>query len=96
MGHVVKYTLKRLTMKKIILALAVLTLTSSAAFSNEDTPELMAASPEYVMSLLAQCKNDAAEDEVTTSEMNDYLLTCINDELEASDYQTIKVLPKED
>ncbi|ASP46755.1 hypothetical protein [Cognaticolwellia beringensis] len=82
-------------MKKLILALAVLALTSNAAFSQDDEPELMAASPEYVLSLLAQCKNDAVEDEITKSEMNSYLLTCINDELEASYYEAIKVLPKE-
>tara|TARA_R110000744_G_scaffold375897_1_gene489726 strand:+ start:2041 stop:2292 length:252 start_codon:yes stop_codon:yes gene_type:complete len=82
-------------MKKLILALAVLALTSNAAFSQDDEPELMAASPEYVLSLLAQCKNDAVEDEITKSEMNSYLLTCINDELQASYYEAIKVLPKE-
>jgi len=81
-------------MKKFILALAVVALTSNTAFGQEDAPELMAASPEYVLSLLAQCKNDAAEDEISTSEMNSYLLTCINDELEASFYEPIKVLPK--
>lgn len=82
-------------MKKIILMLAALTLTSNAAFCNEDETELMTASPEYVMSLLAQCKNDAAEDEITPAEMNNYLLTCINDELEVSYYKPIKTLPKE-
>ncbi|ARD43447.1 hypothetical protein [Colwellia sp. PAMC 21821] len=81
-------------MKKFILALAVVALTSNTAFGQDDAPELMAASPEYVLSLLAQCKNDAAEDEISTSEMNSYLLTCINDELEASFYEPIKVLPK--
>lgn len=89
-----KYTLKRLTMKKMILALTLLTLTSSAAFCQEDETELMTASPEYIMSLLEQCKNDASEDEVSASEMNNYLLTCINDELEASYYEPIKSLPK--
>ena len=83
-------------MKKLILALAVLTLMSSAAFSQEDDPELMAASPDYIISLLAQCKDDAVEVGMTTSAMNSYLLTCINDELEASYYIAIKVLPKED
>jgi len=82
-------------MKKIILMLAALTLTSNAAFCNEDETELMAASEEYVLSLLAQCKNDAAEDEITTAEMNNYLLTCINDELEVSYYKPITALPKE-
>jgi hypothetical protein len=81
-------------MKKLILAFALLALTSNAAFGQEDEPELMAAPSEYVVSLLAQCKDDAVEDEITTSEMNSYLLTCINDELEASYYMAIKVLPE--
>ena len=82
-------------MKKLILALAVLTLTSNLAFGQEDETELMAAPSEYVVSLLAQCKDDAVEDEITTSEVNSYLLNCINDELEASYYMPIKVLPEE-
>jgi hypothetical protein len=82
-------------MKKLILALAVLALTSTTAFSQEDETELMAAPTEYVVSLLSQCKNDAVEDEITTSEMNSYLLTCINDELETSYYMPIEVLPEE-
>ena len=90
-----KYTLKRFTMKKIILALAVLALTSNAAFAQDDEQELMDASSEYVMSLVAQCKSDASEDEISASEMNNYLLTCVNDELEASYYKPIKVIPKE-
>jgi hypothetical protein len=81
-------------MKKLILAFALLALTSNAAFGQEDEPELMAVPSEYVVSLLAQCKDDAVEDEITTSEMNSYLLTCINDELEASYYMAIKVLPE--
>jgi len=81
-------------MKKLILALAVMALTSTAAFSQDEEPELMAASPDYIMSLYEQCKSDAVEDEVSESEMNSYLLTCINDELEASYYELIKVLPK--
>lgn len=82
-------------MKKIILALAVLALTSNTVFAQDDDAELMPASTDYVLSLLAQCKIDATEDEVTESELNSYLLTCINDELEASYYLPIKALPKE-
>ncbi len=89
-----KYTLKGLTMKKIILAFSVLILTSNAAFSHEEKSQLATATPEYVMSLLAICKNDAAEDEITKAEMNNYLLACINDELKADDYHTIEALPK--
>ncbi len=83
-------------MKKIILALAVLTLTSNTAFSQDDEPELMAAPAEFVLSVLAQCKGDAVEDEIDQSAMASYLLTCVNDELEASYYLPIKALPKED
>ncbi|MFT6193802.1 MAG: hypothetical protein ACJASU_000701 [Cognaticolwellia sp.] len=82
-------------MKKLILAFAVLALTSTAAFCQEDEPKLMAAPSEYIVSLLAQCKNNAVEEEITTSEMKSYLLTCINNELEASYYMSIKVLPEE-
>jgi len=81
-------------MKKLILAFAVMALTSNAAFSQDDETDLMAASPEYILGLLEQCKSDAVEDEITKPEMNSYLLTCINDELEASYYEPIKVLPK--
>ncbi|MFT5758325.1 MAG: hypothetical protein ACI9LM_003064 [Alteromonadaceae bacterium] len=82
-------------MKKIILAVALLTLTSSVAYSEESEPELMAASSAYVTSLLIQCKEYAIEDGVVEPDMNGYLLTCINDELEASFYKTIEELPSE-
>lgn len=81
-------------MKKIILALAVLTLMSNTAIAQDDEPELMDAPTEYIMSVLAQCKEDAVEDEIASAEMASYLLTCVNDELEASYYKPITVLPK--
>ena len=83
-------------MKKIILALALLTLTSNLAYSEEAATELMAAPTDYVLSLLSQCKEYAIEDEVSEADMNKYLLTCINDELADSYYKPIKVLPKKD
>jgi hypothetical protein len=83
-------------MKKIILALALLTLTSNLAYSEEAEAELMAAPTDYVMSLLSQCKVYATEDEVSEAEMNKYLLICINDDLAGGYYKPIKVLPKED
>jgi hypothetical protein len=84
-------------MKKLIatLTIALLTLSSNLAYSEDVKPEKMEADAKYVMSLLIQCKDYAQEDEVTQSDMNKYLLTCINDELEFSDYKHIKVLPKE-
>tara|TARA_B110000467_G_C18277963_1_gene456686 strand:+ start:631 stop:882 length:252 start_codon:yes stop_codon:yes gene_type:complete len=82
-------------MKKTILMLTLLTLSSSFAYSEEASePELMEASENYVISLVEVCKNYAIEDEVDKENLNAYLLTCVNDELESSYYKPIKVLPK--
>jgi hypothetical protein len=83
-------------MKKtiIVLSFALLTLTANFAHSEDSAPEKMEADANYVMSLLMQCTDYAQEDEVTQSDMNKYLLTCINDELDLGDYLPIKVLPK--
>ena len=84
-------------MKKLIatLTIALLTLSSNLAYSEDAEPEKMEADAEYVMSLLRQCQDYAQEDEVTATEMKSYLLACINDELEEGDYKLITVLPKE-
>ena len=81
-------------MKKIILVLALLTLTSNFAYSEENEQEKMEADEGYVMSLVRLCKGFAQDDEVAQTAMNSYLLTCINDELEEGDYKRINVLPK--
>lgn len=88
-------------MKKIILALAILPLILNAADNeelqnDEAQVELVEAPQDFVLDLLYGCKQDAIEDEVTESEMNKYLLTCINDELEGIEYKKITALPKED
>ena len=83
-------------MKKIILALAFSALISNTAFSEEAESVLMEAPSDYVMSLLRLCKDYAIEDEITKKDMDNFLLICLNDELEESDYKTFKVLPKED
>lgn len=84
-------------MKKTTLTLlALFTLTSPLAYSEEAVSEKLEASKSYVISLLMQCKDYAVEDEVTKEDMNKYLLACINDELEMSDYKHITALPKED
>jgi len=82
-------------MKNIILVLALLTLSSNFAYSEEAEPELRDASKEYVISLLEMCKGYALEDEVSKSEMDKYLITCINDELAEGFYKPITVLPEE-
>lgn len=81
-------------MKKIILVLAMLTLNTAFANNEENEPEIMTASEEYVLSLLQVCKDYANEDEISQDELNRYLLVCINDELESSFYAPIKALPK--
>ncbi len=83
-------------MKKLILAFTFLTLSSTFAYSEETEPELMEASQEYVIALLVMCKSYAQEDEVPKDGMQNYLLTCINDELADSFYKPITVLPKEE
>jgi hypothetical protein len=83
-------------MKKTILILTLLALSSSFVYSEETAePELMEASESYVISLVSLCKDYAKEDEVDKENLNAYLLTCVNDELESSYYKPIKVLPKD-
>jgi len=85
-------------MKKLIvvLTLTLSMLFSYSAFSEEVEYEKLDADADYVMSLLRLCKGYAQDDQITTSEMNSYLLTCINDELEEADYKLITVLPKDE
>ena len=85
-------------MKKLIavLTITLLTLSSNLTYSEELEPEKMVADDEYVMSLLRQCQDYALEDEVTAPNMQSYLLTCVNDELEGSYYKRITVLPKDE
>jgi hypothetical protein len=84
-------------MKKTIIALSLtlLTLSSNLVHSEEAESEKMAATEDYVLSLLTYCKEYAKDDEVTKSDMTAYLLSCINDELDSGYYLPIKVLPKE-
>ena len=82
-------------MKNIIFALTLFAISSSSAYSEEVEPELMEASQEYAVDLLITCKGYAQADEVALTDMNAYLLTCVNDELEQSYYKRIQLLPKE-
>ena len=83
-------------MKKLIVALALVTLTSNLAHSEEAGKESMAAPTEFVMSLLSQCKEYAITNEVSETDKRKFLLTCINDDFAESDYKSIKVVPKKD
>lgn len=83
-------------MKKIMLVLTLLILTSNFAYSEENEQEKMEADEAYVTSLLRLCKGYAQDDEDAHTAMNAYLLTCINDELEEAYYKSIIVLPKDE
>jgi hypothetical protein len=85
-------------MNKLILALAVLTLTltSNSAYSEEAEAVLLDAPNDYVISLLKLCKDYSIDDEVPEKDMTKYLLACINEELAESFYKAIKVLPTEE
>lgn len=85
-----------IAMKKILVVIAALFVPLNFANSEEMELSKLVADTDYVISLLMQCKKDAEEDEIAEIDMNDYLITCINDELEMSDYQPISVLPKVD
>ncbi|WP_448564354.1 hypothetical protein [Thalassotalea ganghwensis] len=78
-------------MKNLLVIAATLTVFSFTAYSEEQTPQ--EAPEEYVLSLLSTCQEYAQEDEVAEKDMTAYLLSCINDELVASDYLPIKKLP---
>ena len=78
------------------MALTLLPLFFNVAHSEEVQPELEQAPKEFILGLLDNCKQDALEDEVTENDLDKYLITCINDELEAIEYKPIKVLPKDD
>ncbi|TYK64501.1 hypothetical protein [Colwellia echini] len=84
-------------MKNLMLALAVLTLTSANVYAEEVVEDaLMEAPSDYVLSLLQSCTDYAADDEIEAKDMNKYLLSCINTELEEGYYQLISSLPKEE
>lgn len=83
-------------MKKFILVAAFTVFTSNIVLSQEVESERMEAPSDYVISLLSLCKDYAAEEEVEKADTDKFLLICINDELEESDYKPINSLPKEE
>jgi hypothetical protein len=96
LGYLINFLLEEIKMKKTILILTLLTLSSSFVYSQEASePDLMEASESYIISLISLCNDYAKEDEVDKAELNAYLLKCVNEELKSSYYKPIKVLPKE-
>jgi len=82
-------------MKKTILTLTFLTLSSSFAYSEEvEKSDLMEAPQSYVIDLLNDCKDYARDEAIDKTNLNRYLLSCINEELGYGNYSPIKVLPK--
>lgn len=75
--------------------MTILALTSNVAYSDENEATLTAAPNDFVIATLEACKSYATEDETPAAEMTQYLLACINDELEMNDYKAITSLPKE-
>ena len=77
-------------MKRSTLAIFFILL-ASFGVSADDRP---IADMEMVMELKQFCE-DIADDEGTDGmELNDFLLQCVNDELDAEGYQPIDKLPK--
>lgn len=79
-------------MKKLLLV-TLLTAVSTFTFADEDNEGTEQASAAYIQSILTVCKQDAAEDEVSAEELNNYLLECVNDDLVSNDYNPIDSLP---
>ena len=83
-------------MKKNILVISMLALFSQFIVAEEVTPSLTKASTEYVFKLLDECKEYAVEDEIANEYLANYLLVCVNDELESGDYLSLESLPIRD
>lgn len=73
-----------------ILLLAAL---SAPAFANANDAATEEASVGYIQSVLVACKEYAVEDEVDADSLNDYLLQCVNDDLEENEFKKIAELP---
>lgn len=75
---------------KALLGLALLVV--SGVVSADD--ELPAASAADVKQLVQVCRQMAVEDEIAKEELDDYLLECVNDQLNEMGYRAIEELPK--
>ncbi|MCH1920145.1 hypothetical protein L9G15_11960 [Shewanella sp. A3A] len=75
---------------KALLGLAL--LVASGVVSADD--ELPAASAADVKQLVQVCRQMAIEDEITKDELDEYLLDCVNDQLNEMGYRAVDALPK--
>ncbi|QSX33417.1 hypothetical protein JYB87_17130 [Shewanella avicenniae] len=77
---------------RALALLAVLLVATPAVFAEDEAlPEASAAD---VKQLLQVCKQMAVEDEIIKDELADYLLDCVNDQLNEMGYRRIETLPK--
>ncbi len=78
-------------MKKLI---AVTTLVLFGLSVHAEDVVLTDAPKDFIEQSIADCKTYAVEDEVPADEVENYLLVCVNDELEANDYNKLEMLPQ--
>ncbi|WP_417763269.1 hypothetical protein [Shewanella sp.] len=75
---------------KALLGLALLVV-SGFVSADDELPEASAAD---VQQLVQVCRQMAVEDEITKEELSEYLLDCVNDQLNEMGYHQIDALPK--
>lgn len=76
---------------KALLGLALLVASGVVCADDDEAP---VASASEVKQLVGVCKQMAVEDEIVKEELNDYLLDCVNDQLNEMGYRRIETLPK--
>ncbi|MDW7549978.1 hypothetical protein [Pseudoalteromonas peptidolytica] len=75
-------------MKTLTSSLIALSLFASTLLKAND--ELPVAPADLVQELTEMCLDWAKDDEVQASELKRYVLSCVNDELQATGYQKVK------
>lgn len=77
---------------KIITLITVLALASTSLFANEGM-ELEDAPQTVIATAIEQCEAYASEDNIEAEDLKDYMLLCVNEELDAEGYKKITSLP---
>ncbi|MCL1076259.1 hypothetical protein [Shewanella dokdonensis] len=76
---------------KALALLAAMLVTFVVMADDEPLPQ---ASVADIKELVQVCRQMATEDEVSKAELQDYLLDCVNDQLNEMGYQQVKSLQK--
>ncbi|MDF0535166.1 hypothetical protein KDN34_01510 [Shewanella yunxiaonensis] len=76
---------------KALALLAAMLVTASVVADEDPLPQ---ASVADIKELVQVCHQMATEDEVTKAELQDYLLDCVNDQLNEMGYQRVESLQK--